>query len=102
MYLTNESWCNQQGGVGRMSDFSWRSLWISSYPDMENTPPPPHHPSPPIQLLRVDLTTREGRSFQINRGVFEYCLSGYGKQIFPHHSPEILKNQKYVFSNHKY
>ena len=51
-------------------------------------------PSPPLQLLRVDLTTREGRSFQINRGVFEYRLIRIWDANFAHHSPEILKSQK--------
>ena len=64
-------------------------------------------PTPPLQLLRVYLTTREGRSFQINRGVFEYRLIRIWEAKFPHHCPEIVKSQKEdppscAFANHKY
>ena len=68
---------------------------------MGSTRPPPL-PSPPPQLLRVDLTSREGISFQIKKGVFEYRLIRVWEANFPHHSPEILKNQEDAFSNHKY
>ena len=58
-------------------------------------------PSPPPQLLRVDLASGEGSSFQIKKGVFEYRVIWIWEANFPHHSPEILKSQKYAFANHK-
>ena len=82
-------WVTSPGGI---FEYGLIQIWKARAP----------HPSPPPQLLRVDLTSREGISFQIKRGVFEYRLIQVWEANFPHHSPEILKNQEDAFSNHKY
>ena len=77
--------------IREVCEYSLIRIWEADVP----------HPSRPPQLLRVDLTSREGISFQIKRGVFEYRLIRIWEANFPHHSSEILESQKYTFANHK-
>lgn len=88
MYLTNASWCNQQGGQSEwlvLGEFL--NIVLSGYESGSN-----HEGRKEFSSKQRSLWTLLIRIWEAN---------------FPHHSPEIVKSQSrvpplsYAFANHK-